>query len=708
MSPVTIAAPRRYAEPASTDLRLAVRPRKGGEARERDFRADIEGLRAVAITLVVAFHAAPGVVPGGYVGVDVFFVLSGFLITGLLVDELRRTGTISLSGFYARRVRRLLPLSTVVLIVTSALAYWLLPPLDRASVAGDVRSAALYFANWHFAAGSTQYMASTDKSVVLHYWSLAVEEQFYLVWPLLLLLVAGRRGIARRRWDIALRRIVLGLAVLATVSLALSVRLTESAGPWAYFGLHTRAWELAAGAALALARPALPAVPRRIAALGAAAGLLLIVSSAFAFDAMTAFPGTAAMLPITGTVLLVACGVAAGNIGASRALRTPVPMYVGRVSYAWYLWHWPLLVLLAGSTNGAGPSGDAAVRAASPLRVLSVVALSFALAVASHYAVERPVRAARWLAVPVRRSLALGAALTTTSVVVAALVLGHPWALNGSNGVMTAAEARADLPKAPPGCYVGPSGRTPGADCLIGDRAGTRTVVLVGDSKAAQWIPALDRTGKERHWKVYVWVKAFCPFADVQIWSPTERAEYTACTAWRTAVMSRLVALGPIDLLVLGRSSGYTNRLLEPGGGLTSANDIQAVWTRAVEDTVRQLHATGARFAVLRETPWPTRDIPACLSEGSGSGGHRCDFDRANRVARDAAFARGEEAARGTDGSAAVTEVDLNDAICAGVRCPVVSAGGMVLYRDDQHITATYAASLADELGQRLDAVLRG
>ena len=669
------------------------------------FRPDIEGLRAVAITLVVAFHAAPGLMPGGYVGVDVFFVLSGFLITGLLVDELRRTGTISLRGFYARRVRRLLPLSTVVLIVTSILAYRLLPPLDRPSVAGDIRSAALYFANWHFAAGSTQYMASTDKSLVLHYWSLAVEEQFYVVWPLLLLLVAGR-GLARRSWRVALHRIVLGLAVLATVSVALSVRLTESAGPWAYFGLHTRAWELAAGAALALARPALPAVPRRIAAMGAAAGLLLIVLSAFAFDAMTAFPGTAAMLPVTGTVLLVACGVAAADAGASRALRTRVPMYIGRVSYGWYLWHWPLLVLLAGSTGGAGPAEDAAVRAASPLRVLGVVALSFALAVVSHHAVERPVRAARWLAVPVDRSLLLGAALTTTSAVVAALVLAHPGAASGSKGLMQAAAARADLATAPPGCYVGPSGRTAAADCLIGDRAGTRTVVLIGDSKAAQWIPALDRAGKERHWKVYVWVKAFCPFADVRIWSPTEQAQYNACNAWRTAVTRRLVALGHVDLFVFGRSSGYTDRVLKPGGGLTSAGDIQAEWTRATERTVQQLRATGARFAVLRETPWPRRDIPSCLSEGSGSR-HRCDFDRADRVARDGTFARAEDAVRGPDGLPAVTEVDLNDVICPAARCPTVSAEGTVLYRDDQHLTATYAGLLADELGRRIEAVMR-
>ena len=250
------------------------------------FRGDIEGLRAIAVGLVVAFHAGAGLVPGGYVGVDVFFVLSGFLITGLLLDELRRTGSISLGGFYARRIRRLLPLSTLVLLVTAAAAALLLPPIDHAGVAGDVRSAALYAANWHFAAGSVQYMSDVDKSPLLHYWSLSVEEQYYVIWPLLLLLVAGGSAVAARgRQAIRLqrtvhRRVAIALGVLVLSSLALSAWLTSTSGPFAYFGLHTRAWELGVGAALAVGAGPTARLQRRPAVLLGWVGLALVVTSA--------------------------------------------------------------------------------------------------------------------------------------------------------------------------------------------------------------------------------------------------------------------------------------------------------------------------------------------------------------------------------------------------------------------------------------------
>ena len=176
--------------------RAAPEPGASGRARPagRTFRPDIEGLRAVAVGLVVAFHAGVPWITGGYVGVDVFFVLSGFLITGMLIDEVVRTGTVSIRTFYARRVRRLLPLSALVLVMTAAVAIFTVAPLSQADVAGDVRAAALYAANWHFAAGLTDYMAvGVDKSPVLHYWSLAVEEQFYVVWPLIILLLTRMR-----------------------------------------------------------------------------------------------------------------------------------------------------------------------------------------------------------------------------------------------------------------------------------------------------------------------------------------------------------------------------------------------------------------------------------------------------------------------------------------------------------------------------------
>src|SRR3954470_18473519 len=259
------------------------------------FRPDLEGLRAVAVVLVVAFHAGLGPLPGGFVGVDVFFVISGFLITSLLVDEVRATGSISLADFYARRARRLLPAAFVVLIATVLAAAVLLPALDGPAVAADVRAAALFVANWHFALQETDYFSSGGHSLVVHFWSLSLEEQFYLAWPVLVLLLAGHRRGARRAARPAPRatdrRLWAILAPVGIVSFALSATTTASAGPWAYFGTHTRAWELAAGAAVALSRPHLHRLTDLQSSLLGWAGLAAVIGAAVRLDDSMPVPG---------------------------------------------------------------------------------------------------------------------------------------------------------------------------------------------------------------------------------------------------------------------------------------------------------------------------------------------------------------------------------------------------------------------------------
>ena len=397
-------------------------------SRSAAFRGDIEGMRAVAVLLVVAFHAGLPIIRGGYVGVDVFFVLSGFLIPGLLVDELRRTGTLSFSGFYARRARRLLPLAAVVLASTVAAAHLLVAPVDRSGVGRDVAAAALWVANWNFAGQSTQYMADVDKSPVLHFWSLSVEEQFYLLWPLLLLCLAGGTWIVRRSWTGAMRRVAIGLVAIGALSLVLSWRVTTTDASLAYFGLHTRAWELALGSGIALARPLLPRLPRLMAVAGGWLGLAMVVGSSVVLDKDTPFPGTAALLPVVGTGLLVATGVAAASSGPARLLDRSIPRFIGRISYAWYLWHWPCLVL-ANARWGVAPDTSTGEAATTPHAgaavVLAAVAASFALAVVSHYLVEQPLRHARWFVISRRRSLQLGA-------VAVAACLASAWTLHAS------------------------------------------------------------------------------------------------------------------------------------------------------------------------------------------------------------------------------------------------------------------------------------
>ncbi|PZF82251.1 acyltransferase family protein, partial [Jiangella anatolica] len=303
-------------------------------AQPSNFRPDVEGLRAVAVLLVLAYHAGIPLVSGGFVGVDVFFVISGFLITGLILREVESTGRLRLGRFYARRIRRLLPATAVVLAATAALTMLLLPPLRWPAVAGDIAAAATYVVNWRLAADSVDYLAAGEPpSPVQHFWSLAVEEQFYVLWPVLILaLVWWHR---RRRGTPSLRRTLLaGLAVVAVPSLAWSVHLTAASPGAAYLVSTTRAWELAAGAALAIGARRLERLPRRLAGALAGGGLAAIGWAALTYDAATPFPGVAALVPVLGTAAVIAAGVtwASGTVPTRLLGATPMRVFAGGLS----------------------------------------------------------------------------------------------------------------------------------------------------------------------------------------------------------------------------------------------------------------------------------------------------------------------------------------------------------------------------------------
>jgi peptidoglycan/LPS O-acetylase OafA/YrhL len=356
------------------------------------FRPDIEGLRAVAVVLVVLFHAGVPGVGGGYIGVDVFFVISGFLITSLMLREADAGGRLSLAGFFARRARRILPAATLVLVTVVLTTYYWLGFLRGDEIAEDAVWATLFASNFRFASEGVDYLASPlAPSPVLHFWSLAVEEQFSVVWPVafVLLLWLGFRW-ALPYW----------LAGAVVVSFAYSV---SQSGAGSYFSPAGRAWELGAGCLLALAATRLPLIPHRIASVLAGTGLALIVVAALTFDELTPFPGCAAALPVLATVLVLA--------GRADALLSPRPLVrLGRLSYALYLWHWPVLVI------GEQVNGEPLP---VPLRVLLVL-LSVGLAVVTYACVEEPIRRNRRLQRSHLLTLALAILLVAAPLAVAA------------------------------------------------------------------------------------------------------------------------------------------------------------------------------------------------------------------------------------------------------------------------------------------------
>jgi len=647
------------------------------------YRADVQGLRGVAVLLVVAFHAWPALLPGGYIGVDVFFVVSGYLITRLLSKELDATGRIDFKAFYARRIRRLLPAAALVIATTAVLALRYRSPLEAKDFASTAVAAILYLSNVWFAALSVDYLQEgLQRNLLLHTWSLGVEEQFYLLWPALLAASAlvfrraGRPGALA--WTVG---------VVSMLSFAACVWLTFTVQSWAFFGLPTRAWELGAGAAAALleGRERTLGVPvRRAMVLAGLAGLL---TAAFAFSGDTRFPGYAALLPVCGALLIISGGGADGSSGASGALQLGLLQRLGDLSYSWYLWHWPTLILVA----DLWPSADRSLVAAAG------VALSLGLARLTFLFVEDPVRRNEKLRAHPARTYALALMLTasTVAVVGAALFAGTGSHLTDPRRKLE--QAARDRPALyDDRCFAAALDTEPPA-CLYGAAKGTHTVVLIGDSHAAQWFPALERLALVHGWRLAVFVKAACPLAVVDLFDPKLNRPYVECTQWRERAMQRIAEMRPS--LVFAASSSFYEPFL--------SRDRPAIerWQKGLDESLRRLEQSIEHVLLIRDTPRPGFHVPGCLARAWKQGGSPatdCAFSlpdsmlgSAHEVELAAAAARSR-----------VSVIDLTDRICPSASCRT-ERDGVVLFHDSQHLSATFARHLAEPLWQRLPAAAR-
>src|ERR1022692_723122 len=400
---------------SSADYNLRPREFQAGTAPEdRRFRPDVQGLRAVAVVLVILFHAHISGLNGGYVGVDVFFVISGFVITGVLLREKATAGTTSLISFYGRRARRIIPMATLVIVIAIVASYQFLGPVSGDQTATDGIWASIFLVNVHFAANGTNYLASQlPPSVLQNYWSLAVEEQFYLVYPTIFLVLA------RLSWGLSLRRrLGIVLAVAAVASFIISIVQTSSAPTTAYFSPLPRVWELALGGLVAVCTVELRRTPTRISAALSWLGLAFVLAAAHFYTSATAYPGWAVALPVIGAALVIAGGVAQPAFGVERLLGLRPIQWIGLISYSWYLWHWPVLTI---ATEWRGtdslPTADA----------LGWVLLSLGLAVITYLLVENPIRRSRFLITRRWASVVLGGCLIASSLTVAGLELHvHP------------------------------------------------------------------------------------------------------------------------------------------------------------------------------------------------------------------------------------------------------------------------------------------
>jgi peptidoglycan/LPS O-acetylase OafA/YrhL len=670
-------------------------------APHRAIRTDIQALRAFAVLAVVLFHIWPVALPGGYVGVDVFFVISGFLITGQLLRGVDR-GDLRLGRFWAARARRLLPAALLVLLVSVALTLaWAPPPRQSADLRSIVASA-LYGVNWVLAADGVDYLAHDGAPpIAQHYWSLAVEEQFYLVWPLLILCVAGGAAGA-----IARRRLRVAAGVVAVAGFAACWWMTSASYPFGYFSTASRLWEFAVGAMVALA-PAVAVGPRTRAAAWAAgvAGLALAV---LLYGGDTPFPGPAAIVPTAATALLIALGPAAPTGRLDRLVAARPVQWLGDQSYGIYLWHWPLVVI---APHLLGRPTDL-------LENVALLGATILLAALSKRLVEDPIRYGRRSSAATPRRALIAAAAAMAVIVAAAAVpswhlsraaearqaavhaeLVDPAQCRGASALLEdgcaaargAAVPAADLVPSPTAlrddtgdayrCYdfEPTAGREP-VSCSFGaEGSGALRIALTGDSHAAMLIPALRRVATAEGWRIDTFVGRGC------VW---RAAEEGPCAARDELLTQRLLG-GAYDVLLV---TGLNSPEFDEGDRARLAEEYAAAWRRAAD--------AGVRVLVVADNPNVPAEAQECIAAASSVTISTCAFPT-SRARLDADPLRA--AARASDAAL----IDLSEAYCRPDGCPMM-LGGVLVYRDAHHITATFSQTLAPYLAERLRRAAAG
>lgn len=674
---------------------LDLKPEAAGARR---FRPDIQGLRAIGVLFVVLYHASVPYLTGGYVGVDVFFVISGFLITGQLMREVERTGRIHFGHFYANRMRRLIPPAAIVLITTLIVAREFGSPFQFRQIAQHAVYTAGYVLNYRLAHEGVDYQnANGPESPLQHFWSLGVEEQYYFIWPLLLMLCVwvGRRHA---------KRVVGGVLVAIVVSgIYLSITVTKSNAPLGYFSLHTRAWELAAGALIALAAVRLSRQPAWLAVTLSWVGIAGIVGTAFVFTDDTAFPGSAAIWPVAATAAVIAAGCRKTR-GSAEILLDRRPMQgIGAVSYSWYLWHWPFIILapyLFKLQFGWGAN-------------LQLMVLALWVATLSYWIIESPTRRTQlrklfWTSAGLGMSATVavvalvfmwtmppligsGAAAVSVDLgsggleaVQRAVIAGTQVTSAPSNLTPTLEEARRDQPvTSKNGCHLDYTKTAIPSDCVYGQRSGaSRTAILVGDSHAQQWLPGLDKAARDQGWKLYAWTKAACPLADVNVFNSVLARDFTECNTWRKDVLEKIKLTGP-DLVIVSQSNSV------PGD---TVSDVQ--WAQQTAVSVDVLQQAKIPVVYIGDTPYHQESVPDCVARHIDDVGS-CTLKRqyANAYA-----GRGTQLQQ-TLTAANIAYVDPMDWFCGKDDCPSI-VGNLLVYRDESHISTAYSYYLAPLVGR--------
>ncbi|MDV6267092.1 acyltransferase family protein [Rhodococcus globerulus] len=692
-------------------------------------RLDIQGLRMVAVMLVVLSHLFDWP-RGGFIGVDVFFVISGFLITGSLMHTVEKTGRISFSSFYRRRVRRILPAATLVLAVTVVAAYFIYTTSRFKSIVLDSVAAFFFVSNWRFGIEGTDYFTATGPvSPLQHYWSLSVEEQFYFVWPAVIFAIAVVA--ARMAWTgrarIALAGGVMGVVVIA--SFIYSFLDTASNPTWAYFSTLTRVWELGVGALLAITITYFEGIPDRLRPFIAWTGLILIAVGAFVItETGGGFPAPWAAVPVLGAALIICAGVR-GEQKYLQVLTNRVSTYVGDISYSLYLWHWPVIILLAALMDGG------------TYYYIAALFMMFGFSIAAYHFFENPIRASKWLETGAERkerafldvsrwrlpalkisetnqSIGIGAlALATAGLIAFALAPGdtitpapaYTATASGASEAEPVDALQAEIGKAlratefpelspsldnvaegkavelaPDAGCLNPSSFSNSSQCTYGPVSATKTAVVVGDSIGISWMPGVRGALEPEGWKVHGVGISNCPFVDASIALQNDPSSAQRCNDGRPQIVEQIRQLRP-DLVIISDSERGIERLSTDAGS-------SGAWTSARTSIIRQIAESGTRVVILSPNP-SGKAVADCVTRNSSP--RECV----------SAIPSVWEKRRGADAAAATatnaTFVDTQSWFCLQGQCPIFVANNSVRW-DTGHATKQYIESLAPRIAQAL------
>ena len=654
----------------------------------------IQGLRAIAVLAVVLYHAGINWIPGGFVGVDVFFVISGFLITQMIVKELATTGKFNFPNFYARRLRRLLPASAVVIMTTIGISRHLISPLRFRDTGIDALSSILYGANYRFYYSQIDYLNIGAKpSLFLHFWSLAVEEQFYFVWPLLMFIgymLFKKLGI------VAL------LIPVAGFSFYFSAKLSTSNPMLAFYSLPTRAWEFAIGSLSYFLIWKFSRIPGQLKFILGWSGVIGLIYSMISIKDTIPFPGYIALLPTISTALVLVASFH-GKFFDFYLISNPLFNSIGAISYSLYLWHWPVYQLMSEviGRNSNGPD------------IKMYFVLSFAFAIASYFLIEKPIRGYRRLGARPSFSFIWGGFVTLISGFVAMTLLGLNFAtitptqaqtlptpnisqpveaavtptptasLNGAGQIKTI--SLADTVEATKITNISSKCQKDVAvviavDCMTGSITSKKVIVLFGDSHAGQWEVPLGNFSTSHQFKVYNFLKSGCGAAELTYrYGPTGLVPYPQCPQYRASAIARIIALKP-QLLVVSTSSYRSDA--------ADSSNKDAFWESAYAPLLTKMRKAGIKVLILGDTPYPKNNIPDCLSQNL-SDVAKCDFKVSDGVSK---FHQTENFANWVSAQGGFF-FNPTPLLCNEVTCFAV-IDGIIVYRDGSHLSDLYSQKL--------------